>query len=100
MHYMYCIARSGASSGIGRHAAEYLARRGYTVYAGVRKAHDAESIKSAGHKNLFPLLIDVSKHASIAQAVASLAVELKRLDLPLVGVVNNAGVADSFAAEV
>ena len=36
---------TGTSSGIGRTAAVYLARKGFTVLAGVRKDRDAQALK-------------------------------------------------------
>lgn len=99
VHTSGAVLITGASSGIGRHAAEFLAARGYTVFAGVRKQSDADAIKSSGRINMHPLLIDVSRHESVTKAIASLTSELKRLGLPLVGLVNNAGVGESFAAE-
>ena len=100
VHSQGAIVITGASSGIGRHAAEFLASRGFTVFAGVRKEKDVENIKASQQRNLLPLLVDVNSHDSIKQAVANLADELKRMDLRLIGLVNNAGVGESFAAEV
>jgi hypothetical protein len=37
VHSEGIVVITGASTGIGRHAAEYLASAGYTVYCGVRK---------------------------------------------------------------
>lgn len=51
----------GASTGIGNHAAQALAGRGYTVYCTVRKQADAEALKALGLPNLRPLIMDVSK---------------------------------------
>jgi hypothetical protein len=63
-----------ASSGIGRSAAVALAKEGFTVYAGVRKEADAESIRAlAATVNpgvLKPLLIDVANSETITNAVA------------------------------
>ena len=36
---------TGASTGIGRACAIYLASHGFTVFAGVRKEQDAESLR-------------------------------------------------------
>ena len=43
------IIVTGASTGIGRHAAETLAGRGFTVFAGVRRAADAEKLKEVSN---------------------------------------------------
>ena len=82
------IVVSGASSGIGRAAAEQLAALGYTVFAGVRKLSDGEPLKAAG---CVPLVLDVASEASVKAAAA----EVKRAlgKTPLVAIVNNAGVS-------
>ena len=87
------ILVTGASSGIGRHAAEALARRGWVVFAGVRSAASADSIRAVGIEGLIPLLIDVTSAASRAAAVAEVADALRERNVPFVALVNNAGVA-------
>ena len=84
------VVISGASSGIGRAAAEELAALGFTVFAGVRKAADGEPLKAAG---CTPIILDVTSEASIAAAAAQVKATLG--DKPLVAVVNNAGVSGS-----
>lgn len=44
----YSQSNQGTSSGIGRTAAVYLARKGFTVLAGVRKESDARALKGGG----------------------------------------------------
>jgi NAD(P)-dependent dehydrogenase (short-subunit alcohol dehydrogenase family) len=85
------ILITGASTGIGRAAAEALARRAphLTIFAGVRRKVDAVSIKAVGEPNLRPIFLDVSDQVSVARAVT----QLSALGLPIVGLVNNAGVA-------
>jgi NAD(P)-dependent dehydrogenase (short-subunit alcohol dehydrogenase family) len=82
---------SGASTGIGRDAAEHLARRhaGLVVLAGVRRAEDAAAVRAAGLQNLVPVELDVRSAASVAAAVAA----ADATGLPLVAVVCNAGLA-------
>jgi len=55
----------GASTGIGRHAAEYLAQHGFTVLAGVRKTADADNLTSLALPNLLPVMLDVNDSQSI-----------------------------------
>ena len=43
------ILITGASSGMGKEAAILLAKEGYTVYAGARRAEKLEALKSS-HK--------------------------------------------------
>ena len=91
---------TGASTGIGHHAAVALARQGYHVYAGVRKEADAATISGAGIATLHPVTIDVADSASIAAAVASVGEALEALGLPLIAVVNNAGISKDLPVEV
>jgi NAD(P)-dependent dehydrogenase (short-subunit alcohol dehydrogenase family) len=105
---------TGASTGIGRHAAFYLARQGFLVFAGVRKPADGEGLlkayldqeskqtsKSRSRGKVSPtkegvlhyLILDITKPFQIAAAVRSVQEELSRRGgLPFLGLVNNAGV--------
>jgi NAD(P)-dependent dehydrogenase (short-subunit alcohol dehydrogenase family) len=90
------ILITGASTGIGRVCAVYLAQRGYTVFAGVRKQADAASITQAAREvhcatRLQPIIIDVTNVATISAAAAQLA-SFVTTD-GLAGLVNNAGIA-------
>jgi len=88
---------TGASTGIGRACALRLARRGFRVYAGVRRDEDAASLRGEGVPGLEPILLDVADAASIASAAARLDAELG--DAGLAGVVNNAGIATAGMLE-
>lgn len=57
IHKAGIIIITGASTGIGRHAAEHLAQnyQSYLILAGVRKESDAKNIKDVGLTNLQPL---------------------------------------------
>jgi NAD(P)-dependent dehydrogenase (short-subunit alcohol dehydrogenase family) len=79
---------TGASSGIGQSAVELLAREGFVAFAGVRNDADAARV-GALHANVRPVRLDVTDRASIVAAVEAVAAS----ELPLRGVVNNAGVA-------
>lgn len=81
------VVVTGASSGIGLATATLLAARGYRVYAGVRSDESA-SLLRARHSRIEPLLLDVCDQQSIAAAAREIPA-----DLPLIGVVNNAGIA-------
>ncbi len=80
------ILVTGASSGIGEAAVRRLAREGWHVFAGVRRAEDGDALVN-GH--IEPLLLDVTDPAQIEAAVARIgeAVGAAGLD----GLVNNAG---------
>jgi NAD(P)-dependent dehydrogenase (short-subunit alcohol dehydrogenase family) len=82
---------TGASTGIGYEAALHLAslRPASLVLAGVRKPADAARIAALGLPNLRPLTLDVASPPSVAAALQ----EVEALQLPLAGVVNNAGIA-------
>lgn len=85
------VAITGASTGIGRGTALYLAGKGVRVFAGVRKAADGEALVAEGGERLVPWLIDVADGASIDRAVAQLEEGLD--GVALAGLVNNAGIA-------
>ena len=85
---------TGASSGIGEACALRLARAGWYVYAGVRATADGERLREAsGGGRLEPVRIDVTDPASIAAAAEWIG------DVPLHGLVNNAGVALAMPLE-
>jgi NAD(P)-dependent dehydrogenase (short-subunit alcohol dehydrogenase family) len=67
-----------------------LDRRGYRVFAGVRRDEDARSLSEQGSERLEPLKIDVAKQRSIT--AARKRVEDVAGSGRLVGLVNNAGV--------
>ena len=89
---------TGASSGIGKDATYYLANKGFHVLAGVRKQTQYDNLlknsSSSGiDTNIIPLLIDVTSSESISKALTSVESISVTLDLPLVAIVNNAGLA-------
>lgn len=92
--YQGYVLITGASSGIGRHAAEHLVHTtGLTVLAGVRKESDAEAIRAVGNARLLPLLIDVTNYESRRTAIAEVRSMMATNSLPFVALVNNAGVS-------
>ncbi len=64
---------------------------GWRVFAGVRRAVDAEALARVGSDRLVPLMLDVTDPEQIAAARGSIAAELEGRGLD--GLVNNAGVA-------
>ena len=78
---------TGSSSGIGRACALELSRRGFRVFAGVRKEEDAEALRGDG---LAPVMLDVTDADAITRVRDEIDRELGRA--PLAGIVNNAGV--------
>jgi len=91
------VVVTGASTGIGNACALHLDRIGFRVFAGVRRAEDAERLREQGSARLTPLTIDVTDAASIRQAADEVAAALG--DEPLRGLVNNAGIAVSGPIE-
>lgn len=82
---------TGCSTGIGEATAMLLAGRGYHVFAGVRRAQDAERLERHVMGRCTPLLLDVADEESVEEAMA--AVHSAVGDAGLAGVVNNAGIA-------
>lgn len=83
---------TGASTGIGRDAALQLSHAGFSVFAGVRKQADAESVRADG---LLPLIIDVAKDSSVEKALEEVKKVLAEEEgRQLVAVVANAGVGN------
>lgn len=82
---------TGASTGIGAACAVGLAKRGYTLFAGVRKPEDGSRLQSQGGDNLIPLTIDVTDQATIDAAAER--VNRERQGQPFRGLFNNAGIS-------
>jgi NAD(P)-dependent dehydrogenase (short-subunit alcohol dehydrogenase family) len=81
---------TGASTGIGEACAVELARRGWRVFAGVRRDEDAERLRRLGPA-VEPLRLDVTVAEQVAAAAERLRAELDGSGLA--GLVNNAGIA-------
>ena len=84
------ILITGASSGIGKACAEYLAQKGNLVYGTSRKA------MVSSHKNLFFLQMDVTNRDSISKGVNKIIEEQGQIDV----VINNAGMGILGALEL
>lgn len=87
---MRSVLVTGASTGIGRATALRLDSSGWRVFAGVRRAEDAESLQAEATSRLAPVFLDVTEPDQIAAAAE--LVERESED-GLAGLVNNAGVA-------
>jgi NAD(P)-dependent dehydrogenase (short-subunit alcohol dehydrogenase family) len=83
---------TGCSTGIGRAAAERLARAGMTVYASARRPESIEDLKTAGCRTL---ALDVTDEDSMRTAVE----EVERAEGAVGALVNNAGYSQSGAVE-
>mmetsp|Transcript_6524 Transcript_6524/g.10660 ORF Transcript_6524/g.10660 Transcript_6524/m.10660 type:complete len:398 (+) Transcript_6524:176-1369(+) len=99
VHKSGIVVVTGASTGIGNHAAIALAQDGYQVYAGVRTEDEMLAIQALGVPTLKPLFLDVTKHGSCHSAVQFLEDAMQEMDLPLVALVNNAGIMTTSPVE-
>lgn len=83
------ILISGASTGIGRAAAIHLARKGHSIWAGVRSQKSFDELMRANVRGLQPVFLDITEEKSIVECLSF----IKRKAGILNALVNNAGVA-------
>lgn len=83
---------TGASSGIGKATAIYLAQSGYTVYGAARRMEKMQSLQEYGIK---PIILDVSKDESIVACVDKIFKETGSIDV----LINSAGLGSYGALE-
>lgn len=83
---------TGASSGIGKATAIYLAQSGYQVYGAARRMEKMEALKDHGIKTI---ALDVSKDESIVTCVEKIFKETGRIDV----LINSAGLGSYGALE-
>lgn len=89
------ILITGASTGIGEHAASLLIQEGYSVLAGVRSEADGLRLREKNGERLFPILMDVTNEGQVMEAVANANAIIG--ENQLVAIINNAGIAVSGA---
>lgn len=87
---------TGANKSIGFETARQLLKLGYYVYLGSRSLENgrdaAERLKAEGLTEVFPVQLDVTDEASVADARAAIEKETASLDV----LINNAGVSGGF----
>jgi NAD(P)-dependent dehydrogenase (short-subunit alcohol dehydrogenase family) len=88
---MRSVVITGASTGIGWATAKLLLDRGFRVFGSVRKAADADRLKSEFGANFTPLSFDVTDEAAVLAAAREVRAALG--GETLAGLVNNAGIA-------
>jgi NAD(P)-dependent dehydrogenase (short-subunit alcohol dehydrogenase family) len=88
---MRSVVITGASTGIGWATAKLLLGRGFRVFGSVRKAADADRLKSEFGANFTPLLFDVTDEAAVLASAREVRAALS--GETLAGLVNNAGIA-------
>lgn len=81
---MKTVLITGASSGIGKTTAIFLAQNGYNVYATARRVERMEELRTLGIK---PLFLDVTKEEGLVACVEQILAEAGRIDI----LINNAG---------
>ena len=89
---------TGASTGIGKETALLLARKGFRVFAGVRRKPDADRLVRESDGAVAPLLIDVTDTTSIRDAAHAVGAALHPGES--FALVNNAGVAVAAPLEL
>ncbi len=85
------VVVTGTSTGIGAATALHLARNGFHVFAGVRRAKDGDALRAQAGERLTPVIIDVTKGSTISAAAGTVLEAVG--DRGLAGLVNNAGIA-------
>ena len=85
------ILITGASTGIGAACAVGLAKRGYEVFAGVRKPEDGERLTQQAAQNLIPVQLDVTRQDTLDAARKT--IEASVGSRGLYGLFNNAGIS-------
>lgn len=78
---------TGASSGIGKETALYLAKKGCKVFAGIRRKIDKETLEAL-HVNIRGVYIDVTNNGSIDKAFWFIMKNTNKIDV----LINNAGI--------
>ncbi|WP_421828452.1 oxidoreductase [Larkinella sp.] len=84
MKEMKTVVVTGASSGIGKATAIYLAQNGYKVYGAARRVDKMQELRAFGIK---PMVLDVAKDESIVACVEQILKEAGSIDV----LINNAG---------
>ncbi|WP_342645441.1 oxidoreductase [Mucilaginibacter sp. CSA2-8R] len=83
---------TGASAGIGKATAIYLAQNGYDVYGAARRTDKMQDLKTYGIK---PIALDITKDESVMTCVEEILKEAGSIDI----LVNNAGFGQEGAIE-
>ena len=89
------VVVTGASSGIGAAIVRALRARGFTVIGTVRRDDDKAALEA---NDVLPVIMDVTDVSSIARAMR--IVDQLLSGTPLVGLINNAGIAGAGPLEL
>ena len=108
VHTSGALLITGASSGIGLHAAiEIAAKKGFTVFAGVLNSSESEAVLrecaskhgTTACKKLIPVVLDVTKQATIDSSFEKVSKWVEENNQPFIGLVNNAGLLHAGVVE-
>jgi len=92
---------SGCASGLGLYTSTWLALRGYTVFAGIRKEADKHIIlthhnigSTKHHVKIYPIIFDITNSDHRQNAVNTIQQYMStHLESRFIGYINNAGVS-------
>lgn len=87
------VVVTGSSTGIGWGIAKVLIKKGIRVFGSVRKQADADRLQAEFGTNFVPLMFDVTDLRAVIEAAKKTSEMLE--GWPLLGLVNNAGIAVS-----
>lgn len=95
------VVITGASTGIGKAAALMLDKRGFHVFAGVRKQADGDKLRAEASERLVPVMLDVTVQDTVTAVSQQVQSEIKTRNIPngLIGLVNNAGIVVAGPSE-
>jgi len=105
VHTHGVVLITGTSTGIGYHAVFEVAKLNFTVFATVRVKEDLNSLMNEAkarnlEKFVKPVIMDVTKSDEIKEILEQISKFLKENNLPLVGIVNNAGISTRYPIEI
>jgi len=87
------VVVTGSSTGIGWGISKVLIKKGIRVFGSVRKQADADRLQAEFGTNFVPLMFDVTDSRAVIEAAKKTSEMLE--GWPLLGLVNNAGIAVS-----
>ena len=85
------VVVTGSSTGIGWGIAKILIKKGIRVFGSVRKQADADRLHAEFGANFVPLMFDVTDARAVVEGAKKASAMLE--GWPLLGLVNNAGIA-------
>lgn len=93
------IVVTGSSSGLGLHITKLLVKLGFIVYSTVRNEEDKIMLNNISN-NIIPVILDVTDKNKCIIFKTYLKDDLKKRQLKLVGLINNAGISKRLPTEL